>query len=176
MKQRQPDPRKLDVADAAATALVLEGQWPVADFERLAEGVAQDGDVAWSVRGQLRPVAGGEAEVWLHLAARAKVWRECQRCLQPVALDLEVSRPLRFVADETTAAALDADSDDDVLVASRNLDLHELVEDELLLALPLVPKHERCPRSLPMAAGDVAAEPAPNPFAALAALKRDGKR
>ena len=98
------------------------------------------------------------------------------RCLQPVALDLEVLRPLRFVADETTAAALDADSDDDVLVASRNLDLHELVEDELLLALPLVPKHERCQRNLPMAVGDVAAEPAPNPFAALAALKRDGKR
>ena len=176
MTQRQPDPRKLDVAATAAAGLVLEGQWPVAEFERLAENVAQDGDVAWSVRGQLRPVAGGEAEVWLQLAARAKVWRECQRCLQPVALDLEVSRPLRFVADETTAAALDANSEDDVLVASRNLDLHELVEDELLLALPLVPKHERCPRNLPMATGDVAAEPAPSPFAALAALKRDSKR
>ncbi len=147
----------------------------MAGFERLTEGVSQDGDVAWSVRGQLRPVPGGESEIWLHLAARGRVWRECQRCLQPVALDLEVSRPLRFVADEATAAALDAESEDDVLVASRHLDLHELVEDELLLALPLVPMHGHCPRQLPMAAGDAAAEPAPKPFAALAALKRARK-
>ena len=71
----------------------------------------------WSVRGELRPVAGGEPEIWLHLAAHARVWRDCQRCLQPVALDLDVSRP-RCVscADEATASALDADSEDDVLV------------------------------------------------------------
>jgi uncharacterized protein len=172
MKQHPPDPRRLDVAAAAAAALQLEGRWPVAGFERLADGMPQDTDVAWSVRGQLRPVPGAEAEVWLHLVARARVWRDCQRFLQPVALELELSRPLRFVADEATAAALDAESEDDVLVASRSLDLHELVEDELLLALPLVPMHDRCPRPLPMAAGDAATEPAPNPFAALAVLKR----
>lgn len=176
MTVRRPDPRKLDVVAAAADALVLGGHWPVAEFDRLAEGVTQDGEVTWSVRGQLRPIAGGEAQIWLHLTAQARIWRECQRCLQPVALDLELARPLRFVADETTAAALDAESEDDVLVASRNLDLHELVEDELLLALPLVPMHDHCPRRLPMASGEAAAEPAPKPFAALATLRRDRKR
>jgi uncharacterized protein len=50
------------------------------------------------------------------------------------------------------------------------------VEDELLLALPLVPLHARCPRPLPMPAGAAApdGEPAPKPFAVLAGLGRSG--
>jgi len=176
MNPRQPDPRKLDVAVAAAKSLVLAGHWPLAGFSRLADGAAQDGDVHWSVRGQTRVVAGGEPEVWLHLTARARLWRDCQRCLQPVALDLDVARALRFVGDEATAEALDAESEDDVLAMPRRLDLHDLVEDELLLALPLVPLHDECPVSLPMASGSEldqsADESAPKPFAVLAGLKR----
>ena len=165
------------MAAAAADALALEGRWPLAGFDRLLEGAAHDGDVAWSARGQSRRVASGEPEIWLHLAAQARVWRDCQRCLQPVALDLEVARAFRFVADEATAEALDAESEDDVLALPRSLDLHELVEDELLLALPVVPMHERCPVDLPMPVSDGAAEPepAPKPFAGLAGLKRGRK-
>jgi uncharacterized protein len=180
MKARSPDPRRLDMAAAATDALALEGRWPLAGFDRLIEGAAHDGDVAWSARGQSRRVASGEPEIWLHLAAQARVWRDCQRCLQPVALDLEVARAFRFVADEATAEALDAESEDDVLALPRSLDLHELVEDELLLTLPVVPMHNRCPVKLPMSAGADAGEPepAPKPFASLAGLaglKRGGK-
>jgi len=74
---------------------------------------------------------------------------------------------------------LDADSDVDVLALSRSVDLRELVEDELLLAMPLVPRHEVCPAPLLAPQADVAFEEAeqdrPNPFAALAALKGKGK-
>lgn len=171
MTSRHPNPRRLDVAAVAADGLVLDGRWPLSGFARLSEDAAQDGDVTWSVSGQRRAVAGGQPQTWLHLAAQARVWLECQRCLQPVALDLEVARWLHFVADEATAEALDAESEEDVLALPRSLDLHELVEDELLLALPLVPMHARCPQPLPMAAGEAAVEPAPNPFAALAGLK-----
>src|SRR6187431_2607288 len=99
MKLRQPDPRKLDVAAAAAESLALDGRWPLAGFERLIEGeraasdgVERDGDVLWTARGQQRPVPGGEPEIWLHLTANARVWCECQRCLQPVAIKLDVAR------------------------------------------------------------------------------------
>ena len=168
------------MAAAAAAAATLEGHWPLAGFARLTDGTpageAPGGELHWSVRGQRRPVPGGEDEIWLHLGARARVWRECQRCLLPVALDLEVARPLRFVATEEQAAALDAESEDDVLALSRRLDLQELVEDELLLALPLVPMHTTCPQppTLQFDAAEVQAEaePAPRPFAALARLKR----
>ena len=64
---------------------------------------------------------------------------------------------------------------DDVLALGRSLDLRELVEDELLLALPIVPRHEVCLQPLPMAVGEQALEDdvpeRPHPFAALQALK-----
>ena len=100
----------------------------------------------------------------------------CQRCLQAVRYAIDVERSFRFVADEATAATLDAESEEDLLVQTRSLDLPSLIEDELLLALPLVPRHEgRCPQPLnappdPVAAAIAAAPPA-KPFAALAGLK-----
>ena len=164
------------MAALAAHGEVLEGRWPLAEFSRLVEGPNQDGDVRWAARGQRRPVTGGEPETWLHLSAQTRIWRDCQRCLQPVALDLDVARALRFVADEATAAALDAETEDDVLALPRRLDLHALVEDELLLALPLVPMHVQCPVTLPAlvpAARDTLQATASNkPFAVLAAVSK----
>jgi uncharacterized protein len=97
---------------------------------------------------------------------------------------LRVDRWFHFVETEALAAELDDDSEDDVLVQSSAFDLQELIEDELLLAQPVVPRHETCPQPLPLKpdisinADDVAdtatsARPA-HPFAALAALKKSG--
>ena len=54
------------------------------------------------------------------------------------------------------------------------LDLPMLLEDELLLALPLVPRHDVCPEPLPRAFRDEA-DAAERPFAALAALKQGSR-
>lgn len=175
MSKRTPDPRRLDVAAACADGLSLTGDWPLGALDRLAEGElpgSTDTSVAWAAQFAQRPVPGAAPQRWLHLRAAAQIRRECQRCLQAVALPLAVDRLLRFVDDEATAAALDADSEDDVLVASRQFDLQALVEDELLLATPLVPMHEACPDPLPGAAVEADEEPRATPFAALAALKR----
>ncbi|MEQ1804240.1 MAG: YceD family protein, partial [Burkholderiaceae bacterium] len=101
----------------------------------------------------------------------ARLQLVCQRCLEPVTAALDVQRSFRFVEGEAAAAELDAQCEDDVLALTRELDLHELLEDELLLCLPLVPKHEQCPQPLPEAAAGPGPDRA-NPFAALAALKR----
>jgi uncharacterized protein len=57
--------------------------------------------------------------------------------------------------------------------------LRELIEDELLMALPVVPRHDECPTSVPLASSDddfeVASAEKPNPFAALAACARTEK-
>ena len=96
----------------------------------------------------------------------------CRLC----GIEIDVDRSFRFVADEAAAATLDAESEEDLLVHTRSLDLASLIEDELLLALPLVPRHEgQCPQPLiappdPVAAAIAAAPPA-KPFASLAGLK-----
>ena len=106
------------------------------------------------------------------MAAATHVSLECQRCLKPVDVPLQISRQFLFVHGEDAAAQLDADSEDDVLAITRALDLRELIEDELLLAMPIVPRHETCPEPLVAAVDDEPVEEKPNPFAALATLKR----
>ena len=186
--KRQHDPLRLEMVAFATEGGQLAGHWPGATLTRLADSQSplQDGalpDVAWSARGERLPAAAGDAELWLSLSAQAPVWLTCQRCLQPFELPLAFERRLRFVHGEAEAEALDAESEDDVLALSRSLDLRELVEDELLLALPIVPRHDQCPQPLPMAVGADEVEEdlpeRPHPFAALQALKSrkgpDGK-
>ena len=181
MKPRVHDPLRLDLAAFAAEGAVLEGHWPGGSLSRLAASATppQDtppGEVSWRAQGRRVPVTGGDPELWLQVSAQVPVWLTCQRCLRPLEVPIEIDRELRFVRDEAEAEALDAELDEDVLALPRSLDLRELVEDELLLALPLVPRHEECPQPLPHAAGDEdlpdEAAQRPNPFAALGRLKK----
>jgi uncharacterized protein len=88
-------------------------------------------------------------------------------------VEVHAKRSFLFVHGEHAAAELDADSEDDVLALTRALDLRALVEDELLLELPLVPRHEVCPEPLKAAHEEIPpVEEKPNPFAVLASLKR----
>ncbi|HSI48444.1 MAG TPA: YceD family protein [Ideonella sp.] len=173
-----PDPLRLDVAALAEQGRSISGQWPVGELSRLDEAQLLTGDVApavvrWQAEGEQRPVTGGTPEVWLHLQAEVNLSLCCQRCLGPVVSDVAVDCSLRFVSDEASAAEMDADSEDDVLALQRWMDLRELVEDELLLALPLVPRHEVCPEPLPLPEDEVEADEAqPNPFAVLAQLRK----
>ena len=176
MKARDFDPTKLDVEALAKADASIKGTWPIAQLERLASSTVAPAEadlVTWWARGEHRAVRGGQPQAWLHVGATTQVMLECQRCLAPVAADVNAQRSFLFVHGEETAAELDADSDDDVLALTRSLDLRELIEDELLLALPLVPRHETCPQPLLHSESPAPAEEeAPHPFAALAALKR----
>ena len=183
MSLREFNPLRLDVEAFAQDGAALRGEWPLADTPRLLQSVlppspsAPGEPIRWSVRGERRRTTGTAAQTWLHLEARATVRLECQRCLAPVEVALEIDRPFRFVADEAQAAALDAEMEEDVLVTSRALDLREWIEDELLLALPIVPRHEACPQALTVGApAEPEPDETPHPFAALAALKKPGTK
>lgn len=176
MKARDFDPSKLDVEALAKAGASLDGTWPVAELERLAASAVPGtaaGAVSWQAHGEHRAVRGGEPQIWLHLKADTQVMLECQRCLRPVSADVHAERSFLFVQGESAAAELDADSEDDVLALTRSLDLQALVEDELLLELPLVPRHEVCPEPLQVLDEEPEdVEEKPNPFAVLASLKR----
>jgi uncharacterized protein len=111
----------------------------------------------------------------VHLEADVDLPMVCQRCLNPVDVPLEVSRSFRFVADEATAAKEDDESEEDILALSRSFDLLELVEDELLMEVPVAPRHDVCPEAVKMSAEDPdfeAAQPEKeHPFALLGRLK-----
>ena len=178
------DPLQLRVEAFAKNEQSLAGEWPLSLFPRLLESshaqrpLETHPNVQWQIRGESRATRSGAPETWLHLTAKATVVLTCQRCLQGMTTQVNAQRSFRFVHGETAAADSDAQSEEDVLALTRHLNVRELTEDELLLELPLVPRHEVCAEPLlqrdmgHVGSGEL---PRENPFAALAQFK-GGKR
>ena len=176
-------PESLDVASFSATASRLQGVSPLEQYPRLAQDClpAPEGvQVRWLARGLRLALPGAGVLPALHLQAQAELLLACQLCLGSVHTPVTVDRRFAFAASEEAAARLDEQAEDvDVLALAPRLNLHALIEDELLMALPLTPRHANaCPEHVPMSAqseGFDAAARRPSPFAALAALK-DGSK
>jgi uncharacterized protein len=177
------DLKHFNVKAFARDGMHAQGQQSLAHFERLSdlawsdEGQkASSSQVSWSLTGELVPVAGGDAQTFLHLSAEVSLPMQCQRCMGPVEVDVFSDQSFRFVADEATAEAQDDESEEDLLVLAPELDVWALIEDELIMSVPIVPKHEICPASVTLSVADEAFEEAlaakPKPFAALAHLKQ----
>ncbi len=171
---------RLDVAALARAGAVLTGREDLRRRSRLLDetrGQGADLAIEWEARGGCVPVAGAQPGIWLHLKAHAVLPLTCQRCLAPVEVPLSVDRSFRFVADEDTALAEDNECEEDLLVLSKTLDLAELLEDELLMEMPAVPRHDVCPVEVKLQAADAGAQsteaPKPSPFAVLSQLKGD---
>lgn len=178
-------PERLDVKSLARNGGQIEGNAPLQRFARLhqdmflPEPAEVTGPVVWRAHGELRSDAQGRlAEVWLHLHVSADASLQCQRCLGPVKMPLSVDRWFRFVPDEATADAEDDECEEDLLVLEPTMSLFDLMEDELLMELPLVPMHETCPAGAMVGVDDRVPEPEsgasekPNPFAVLKKLKK----
>ena len=199
------DPHALDVFEFARSERHAAGGLRVSQLPRLtnevpADACDRDTSFTWQAEGSTQPELqddGSEAaQPYLRLVVHGSAWLECQRCLAPYEQAFDVDATYRLVATEEEAEAYPLDDDElDVIVGSRQFDLVDLIEEELLLSLPLVPKHDVCPQvheSLSSGAGGELADDAdtqssdegegdeggdggkPNPFAALEALKRDG--
>lgn len=165
-------PDRLDSAEFARLGAQLSGTFPISQMHRLAGLLAdQEGEVHWHASGRRQDVGDRRERDWLELGWSATVRLPCNRCTQPVAVDLAGDRRFALLPDEDSAARLDEEAEDfDALVHSAHFDLKGLIEDEIIMTLPLAPAHPDCP--LPGGeALDVDAEPEPNPFSALASLK-----
>lgn len=181
---RQLQASHLNMQAFAQQGEVLVETTPLHDLHRLAQEenrtheVQAESVVKWRALGELRERTGAEADVWLRLEANTSIALTCQRCMQAVLMPLEVDQWYRFVATEDIAMAEDDASEEDLLVIEPQFDLLALLEDELLMALPLVPMHEQCPQSISPASSSLRekdeGEPTekPNPFAVLAQLKK----
>ena len=163
----------------AAEGTPLAGTTLLQNMERLAQethALQPDLAVNWQANAELRAGSGAEADIWLHLQATATLSLTCQRCMGSVDTPIAVDQWYRFVATEEIAMAEDDESEEDLLVMAPQFDLLAVLEDELLMALPLVPMHDHCPVAPVLAVGDIglvnAPAEKPNPFAVLAQLKK----
>lgn len=171
-------PKRLDTKALASAEASLEGAAELSSFQRLSADLRPEslgGAVNWRVSAEMRTNAQGLDDIWLHLALQTHLPLVCQRCLGPVEVPLSLDRWFRFVANEEVAQAQDDEVEEDLLVFSREFDLAELIEDELLMETPLVPRHDVCPVPVKLEAVDadfdLVTETKANPFAALAGFQ-----
>lgn len=150
------NPAQLNLQSLAASSGDFEGRLDRASdgteldeqFARLAAEACVPGgleQVTWRGGAELREGGGADPQVWLHLDVSASLPMICQRCMTPTLVQPRSQQWFRFVADEETAAAEDDVSEEDVLVLATRFNALALVEDELLMSLPLVPMHVECP-------------------------------
>jgi len=169
---------RLDVKAFVKAAGTLSGQDPLSSYARLMQEAGEQGGdrrLDWQARGELRVGENGFSQIWLHLQATVSLPLVCQRCLGPADITVAFDRSFRFVATEEQAEAEDEGAEEDVLALRRDFNLRELIEDELLMALPVVPRHEVCPTEVKLVAQDPDFEAEsgakPSPFAVLAKLQ-----
>jgi len=114
----------------------FQGQLPVSALRRLGEVVASpEGDVTYELdfgRDELNVA-------YVAVRARATLMLVCQRSLEPFALPVEVDTRLGLIVEEREEASLPPGYEPLLLEQDGKLDPLATIEDELLLALPLVP-------------------------------------
>jgi uncharacterized protein len=129
-----PPDRPLDALGLARSGAVIEREFPIAAFARLRDRLAETGGTA-AVRAEFR--RHGEVPT-AELAVKARVVLECQRCLGPMPQELESVARLAFAPEDAPGVPPDYEA---IGGSPHRVDLASLVEDELLLSLPLLAVH-----------------------------------
>jgi uncharacterized protein len=106
------------------------------------------------------------------LALSGTVTLQCQRCLQPMERPLGATSRIAFIGSEEEGARVPNEREP-VLAAGGRISLGELLTEELLLLLPIVPLHaegERCAGESATGKGTPPGSETHRPFANLAEL------
>jgi len=109
-----------------------------------ASGVESGDGFHWEVKTHFTNSPGSEPQQILKLTLKGRIHLVCQSCLQDCGLDLAQESRFVMVATEEEADAFPIEDDQqEPLVASQHFDLLGLIEDEILLSIPLIPKHPK---------------------------------
>jgi uncharacterized protein len=156
----------IDSLEFAHTGLRMQGEVKVAQLTRLADSLFDTG-------GKLRfSLAGGndaEHRPRLNLAVEGEINLRCQRCLGSFAYPVAVESSLLVLTGNAGGETAEID-DLDGIPADPHTEVRALIEDEVLLAIPIAPRH---PEGLCSAAVKATQDSAASPFAVLAKLKQN---
>jgi len=132
----------IDGFEFASAGATQEGTLPLSSFPRLQDVlVSSAGEARYALHGT-RDARGRPS---LRLSVQATLPLRCQRCLGTLAYEIEAEEVLVLAASQEEIDAEPASVDaPDRVVAGKEMALRDLVEDELILALPYAPTHEDC--------------------------------
>lgn len=155
----------IDSLDFAHRGGELSGEVPLAELPRMADLLADsEGKISYKLHG----FEGTDRKPQLELTLEGVCSLRCQRCLNALTYPIKLVSKLRLVSEGDTGDADIEDDEVDNIPAEKRLDVLALLEEELLLSLPIAPKHA-------LGECEIAAEGlsrSNNPFAVLAGLKK----
>ena len=147
--------------------IVHKGTFTPADLERLQDSVA---DERGELRYEITAVQDRQRRNVVSCIIEGFVFLICQNSLEAFRQEISIRDRLILVDDESGLPSVEEESEDeDYVVADEPLDVRDLVEDAVLLSLPMIP---RKPGSEGVAKPEPQREPGTSPFAALASLKK----
>ena len=160
--------RLIDGFEFAQAGSRLSGDWPVSEFPRLrGELHSERGALHFELEG----VPEEQGRPALRLRVTGVLDLACQRCLELLEHPLRADALLLLYAGEREFAALPVDAEGpEPILAAKEMAVRDLIEDEVLLAIPYAPRHEWCESR---AGAEIA--PRRKPFAGLRGLL-DAKR
>ena len=137
-----PHQPTIDGFEFASAGATQQGVWPLKDFPRLRDVLASDaGEVAYEISG----VHDDRGRPGLRLKVSGTLMLRCHRCLEAMAFEVKTDETL--VLASTLAEIHDEPADanaPDRVVAGKEMAVRELIEDELILAVPYAPRHDSC--------------------------------
>ena len=162
-------PATLDALRFARQGRVVSGQVELADLDRLGGLLVETSGRAGV---ELRFSRDSGRRIIVSGVVTATVTLVCQRCLERMSLDLTAHVHAAVIAAEDEADALPADLDP-LICPEGEVRLIELVQDELILALPVIARHENDPHCVPLTPDQPGGDGSrrDNPFAVLSSLK-----
>lgn len=150
----------------AAEGRKVSGTVPLLRLSRLADVLYRsEGEVTYTLSGNI----GVDGKAFLTLVASGVLGLKCQRCLSGLEWPLELESILHLVKPGTPIPDEELEIESfDTIEGVPDMDVLALLEEEILLAMPIVPRHEDC--DAPRPEGGAEKE---SPFAALAGLRRN---
>ena len=117
----------------------LQGEIAVASMERLQEHLhSNSGSLHYALFGKI----GENGKPYLVCTVQGELALRCQRCLDALAFKLGIASTLELVKDVDEFLPLDGEEDTvDAIPANTAMDVLALVEEEVLLNLPIAPLH-----------------------------------
>jgi len=171
---------RIDVFSAARSGAAWRGRLALSAMPRLCASLTDGpGDRDALLNYECRGLTDAQGRPALELQLEATLPLRCDRCSSKLALALDTQRTFYFVNTQAELAAIPIDdTPEEALLGSSQFDLAGLIEDEVILQLPISPRHSDCipvVRSTAMLPGLGAvaadADETPHPFAGLAALR-----
>ncbi|SFP56131.1 uncharacterized protein SAMN05216419_100716 [Nitrosomonas cryotolerans] len=144
------------------------GKIPLAELERLQDYLFDNtNELIYTIDGRLNK----DNKPTLQISIKGEVNLYCQRCLDKMAHAIDLKTSLLLVENEAELCQYDEEDSIDTILATPSIDVWVLIEDEIILNLPMTPCHQEDTCKIDHLVKN-STEQLTHPFAALTALKK----